>query len=37
MHAEYQGADSWRDLTNEQVVQQTRADLEYLWDVTGGK
>lgn len=37
MHAEYQGADSWRDLTTEQVVQQTRADLEYLWDVTGGK
>jgi sugar phosphate isomerase/epimerase len=30
LHAEYQGAHSWRDLSTIQVIQQTRADLEYL-------
>ncbi|MGM0401953.1 MAG: sugar phosphate isomerase/epimerase family protein, partial [Chloroflexota bacterium] len=30
LHAEYQGAHSWRDLSTRQVIQQTRADLEYL-------
>ena len=29
-HSEYQGPHSWRDLTAEQVVEQTRKDLAYL-------
>ena len=37
VHSEYQGSHSWRDLNTEQLIQQTRADLEYLWDAIGGK
>jgi len=37
IHSEYQGAYTWRDLNTEQLIQQTRADLEYLWDAIGGK
>jgi len=37
IHSEYQGGHSWRDLNTEQLIQQTRADLEYLWDAIGGR
>jgi len=37
VHSEYQGWHSWRDLNTKQLIQQTRADLEYLWDAIGGK
>ncbi|MCD6519660.1 MAG: sugar phosphate isomerase/epimerase [Anaerolineae bacterium] len=37
IHSEYQGPGSWRNLNAKQLIQQTRADLEYLWDVIGGK
>lgn len=29
-HSEYQGSHSWKDLTQEEVIAQTRDDLEYL-------
>ena len=37
IHSEYQGPGSWSDLTAEQLIRQTRADLAYLWDAIGGK
>lgn len=30
VHSEYQGSHSWRDLTTEQLIEQTREDLAYL-------
>ena len=30
LHSEYQGPHSWRELTTEQVIEQTRDDLAYL-------
>lgn len=30
VHSEYQGSHSWRDLTVEQLIEQTREDLAYL-------
>lgn len=30
LHSEYQGAHSWKDLTLEEVIAQTRDDLDYL-------
>ncbi|MEA3406457.1 MAG: TIM barrel protein [Chloroflexota bacterium] len=35
LHAEYQGEHSWRNLDTRQVIQQTRADLEYLEGIVG--
>jgi sugar phosphate isomerase/epimerase len=35
LHAEYQGDASWRDLSTEQVLEQTGADLNYLRQVLG--
>jgi sugar phosphate isomerase/epimerase len=35
-HSEYQGAYSFRDLTQEQVVEQTRRDLAYFRALMGG-
>lgn len=32
LHAEYQGAHSWRQLSTQQVIDQTRDDLAYLED-----
>jgi sugar phosphate isomerase/epimerase len=30
VHSEYQGAHSWRDLSTQEVIEQTRADLSHL-------
>lgn len=30
VHSEYQGSHSWRDLTTEELIEQTRRDLAYL-------
>jgi sugar phosphate isomerase/epimerase len=30
VHSEYQGSHSWRDLTVEELIEQTREDLKYL-------
>jgi sugar phosphate isomerase/epimerase len=30
VHSEYQGSHSWRDLSTEELIEQTRADLGYL-------
>ena len=34
VHSEYQGAHSWRDLTTDQLIEQTRADLAYWHQVS---
>ncbi|HEY66435.1 MAG TPA: sugar phosphate isomerase/epimerase [Caldilineae bacterium] len=36
VHSEYQGSHSWRDLTVEELIEQTRGDLVYLrWAMRG--
>ncbi len=30
LHSEYQGGHSWKNLTNDELVEQTRRDLEYM-------
>jgi L-ribulose-5-phosphate 3-epimerase len=30
LHSEYQGGHSWKDLSNEELVEQTRRDLQYM-------
>jgi len=34
VHSEYQGSHSWRDLTTEELIEQTREDLQYLKEVS---
>ena len=36
LHSEYQGSHSWRDLSLEELIEQTRADLRYLRPVIAG-
>ena len=36
VHSEYQGSHSWRDLTTEQLIDQTRDDVVYLRSVMAG-
>ena len=35
LHSEYQGGHSWRDLSVEQLIEQTRADASYLRSLIG--
>jgi len=35
VHSEYQGSHSWRDLTTEQLIEQTRQDVAYLRSAMG--
>ena len=37
VHSEYQGAQSFKDMTTEEVIEQTRLDLNYLRGVIGGR
>jgi sugar phosphate isomerase/epimerase len=36
LHSEYQGWHSWKDLTVDEVLEQTRQDVLYLQGVVGG-
>ena len=35
LHSEYQGSHSWRDLSLDELIEQTRADLDYLRAAAG--
>jgi sugar phosphate isomerase/epimerase len=35
VHSEYKGSHSWRDLSTEELIEQTRQDLAYLLSVAG--